>query len=52
MSQSQDQLLNELLAVMWRYAQESEITIMETVEAAHRAAEIVVKTALDAKDGE
>lgn len=49
---AKDQLRNELLAAMWRYAQESDVTILETVEAAHEAAQAVVRVALDAKDDE
>lgn len=44
-----EQLRNELLAVMHRYAQESDITILETIRAAHQAAERIAQIALDAK---
>lgn len=46
---SQEQLREELLAVMWRYSQESNVTILETIKAAHQAAERIAQIALDAK---
>lgn len=45
-------LRDEILAVMWRYSRESDVTIMETIEAAHKAAERIAQIALDAKSGE
>lgn len=44
-----EQLRNEILAVMWRYSQESDVTILETIQAAHKAAERIAQIALDAK---
>lgn len=49
---AQNQLRQELLAVMWRYSQESNVTILETIKAAHQAAERIVQIALDAKRDE
>ena len=46
---AQEQLRQELLAVMWRYSQESNVTILETIKAAHQAAEHIAQIALDAK---
>lgn len=46
---NQEQLKQELLAVMWRYSQESNVTILETIKAAHQAAEHIAQIALDAK---
>lgn len=47
-----DKLRNEILAVMWRYAKESDVTILDTIKAAHRAAERIAQIALDAKADE
>jgi len=47
-----EKLRNEILAVMWRYSKESDVTILETIEAAHQAAERIVQITLDSKDGE
>jgi hypothetical protein len=47
-----EQLRNEILAVMWRYSQESDVTILETIKAAHQAAERIAQIALDAKADE
>jgi len=47
-----DKLRNEILAVMRRYSQESDVTILETIKAAHQAAERIAQIALDAKAGE
>jgi len=33
---------------MWRYAQESDVTIIETIKSAHQAAERIAQIALDA----
>ena len=44
-----EQLRNEILAVMWRYSSESDVTILETIQAAHQAAERIAQIALDAK---
>jgi len=46
----QEQLKNELLACMWRYSQESDLTILETIQAAHQAAERICQIALDGKE--
>ena len=46
MDSSLDKLRNEILAVMWRYSQESDVTILETIRAAHQAAERIVQIAL------
>lgn len=45
-------LRNELLAVMWRYSSESDVTILETIQAAHQAAERIAQIAIDAKADE
>ena len=42
------QLRNELLAVMWRYSQESDVTILDAIKAAHAAAERIAQIAIDA----
>jgi len=47
-----EKLRNEILAVMWRYAQESDVTILDTIKAAHQAAERIAQIALDAKADE
>lgn len=52
MSPSAQQLRNEILAVMRRYAFESNVTILETIKAAHAAAECIAQIALDAKSKE
>jgi len=44
---AQSKLRNELLAVMWRYSQESDVSILETVKAAHGAAERITQISLD-----
>ncbi len=49
---SVEKLRNELLAVMWRYSKESDVTILETVKAAHQAAERIVQITLDSKTRE
>lgn len=46
---AQEQLRQELIAVIWRYAQESNVTILEAIKAAHQAAERIAQIALDAK---
>lgn len=46
----QEQLRQELLAVMWRYSQESNVTVMETIRSAHQAAERIAQIAMDRKD--
>lgn len=47
-----EKLRNEILAVMWRYSQESDVTILDTIKAAHQAAERIAQIALDAKNDE
>ena len=47
-SEAQSKLRDELLAVMWRYSQESDVTILETVKAANEAGERITQIALDA----
>jgi hypothetical protein len=47
-----DKLRNEIIAVMWRYSQESDVTIIETIKAAHQAAERIAQIALDAKESD
>ncbi len=47
---TKDKLRDEILAAMWRYSKESDITIIETIEAAHEAAERIFQIALDSKD--
>ena len=47
-----EKVRNEILAVMWRYSSESEITILECIIAAHKAAERIAQISLDAKAGE
>jgi hypothetical protein len=49
---AEDKLRDELLAVMWRYSMESNVTLMGAIKAAHRASERLVELALDAKEGE
>jgi len=49
---AREQLKNEILAAMWRYAQESDITILETIQAAHEASERIMQIALDGKSNE
>lgn len=49
---AQEQLKREILATAFRYSQESEITILETIEAMHDAAEDIARAALNAKEGE
>lgn len=44
-----EQLKNEILAVMLRYSRESDVTILETIKAAHMAAERIAEIALNAK---
>lgn len=44
-----EQLRNEILAVMWRYSKESNVTILDTIKAAHQAAERIVQITLDSK---
>jgi len=46
---AQDQLRHEILAAMWRYATESDVTIMETIQAAHQAAEHIFRITLEAR---
>jgi hypothetical protein len=41
---------DELLAVMWRYSMESDATLMDAIQAAHRASERLVELVLDAKE--
>lgn len=45
-----EQLRNEILAVMWRYSKESDVTIMETIKAAHQAAEHIFRITLEANN--
>jgi hypothetical protein len=52
MSEGENRLTNEILAVMWRYSQESDVTILETIHAAHSAAERIFQISLDAKQSE
>jgi septum formation topological specificity factor MinE len=40
---------NEILAVIWRYSQESDITIIQTLQACNQAGEHIIRIALDAK---
>jgi hypothetical protein len=47
-----EKVRNEILAVMWRYSSESEVTILECIVAAHKAAERIAQISLDAKAGE
>lgn len=42
-------LRNELLAVIWRYSKESDVTILDTIQATHQAAARVAQLALNAK---
>ena len=49
MQNSTEMLRNEILAVMLRYSQESDVTILQTIQAAHQAAERICQIALDAK---
>jgi hypothetical protein len=44
---AQSKLRDEILAVMWRYSQESDVTILETIKAANQAAERIAQIALD-----
>jgi len=46
---AQEQLRNEILAMMLRYSRESDITILDAIKAAHQAAERIAQIALDAK---
>ena len=41
-----EKVRNEILAVMWRYSSESDITILECIVAAHKAAERIAQIAL------
>ena len=45
-----EQLRNEIIAVMWRYSKESDVTIMETIKAAHQAAEHIFRITLEANN--
>ena len=47
-----EKIRNEILAVMWRYSSESDVTILECIVAAHKAAERIAQIALDAKAAE
>jgi hypothetical protein len=51
---NQEMLRSELLACMWRYSKESNVTVFEAIKAAHEAAERIFQITLDAKskDGE
>jgi septum formation topological specificity factor MinE len=46
---NEERLRNEILAVMWRYSKESNVTILEAIKAAHQAAERIAEIALNAK---
>ena len=52
MNSQTSKLRNEIIAVMWRYSQESNVTILETITAAHQAVERIMQIALDAKNDE
>ncbi len=47
-SEARSKLRDELLAVMYRYSQESDVTILETIKAANEAGERITQIALDA----
>jgi predicted transcriptional regulator len=45
-----EQMRDEILAVMWRYSQESDATLLDAVKAAHLAAERILHITLNSND--
>ena len=52
MNENIEKCRNEIIAVMWRYSQESSITLLEVIQAGHLAVERIAQVVLDAKAGE
>lgn len=45
--ESKEQIKNEILAVLYRYSQESDATLLEAIEACHEAASHLLRYVLD-----
>lgn len=48
MHDAKEQVKNELLAVVKRYSDESDLTIREAIEAMHEAEEVIIYAAINA----
>lgn len=50
MDEAQEQLRKEIIAAMWRYGLESDLSFIEIIQAAHQAVEQLTQTAIRANN--